>query len=183
MIAPRRLTAVLIGATLLFVGTACQISSPQRLGSTVKPYNADMPALPEEPHAAEAAVRTMVMKEAVTLLKASGLRYNQAQFDVQTAYDDADAQNGELSIAFRPCSDQQVKAMTDAIWAQGWAQGGISHGVNVHKGPLFLQFGKDIDGCELRLTTVNISQYLPGRGHHPRPRAGLFRGRRLTPPW
>jgi hypothetical protein len=32
----------------------------------------------------------------------------------------------------------------------------------VHKGPLFLHFGKNIDGCELRLNTVNISQYLPG---------------------
>jgi len=162
MNAPHRLAAALIGTTLLLSGTACQSSSPQTQGSTVKPYNADMPALPEEPNAAEAAVRSMVMKEAVSLLTASGLKYTQAQFDVQTAYDDADSQNGELSIAFRPCTDQQVKAMTDAIGAQGWAQGGISHGVNVHKGPLFLQFGKSIDGCELRLNTVNISQYLPG---------------------
>jgi hypothetical protein len=162
MSAPRRLAAVLIGTTLLLSGAACQSSSPQTEGSTVKPYNADMPALPESPKAAEAAVRAMLMKEAVPLLEASGLKYAHAQFGVPTSYDDEHSQNGDLLIQFRPCSDQETKAMTDAIWAHGWAQGGVSHGVNVHKGPLFLKFGKSIDGCDLHLTTVNISQYLPG---------------------
>jgi hypothetical protein len=35
-------------------------------------------------------------------------------------------------------ANADVQAMTAAIWANGWAQGGISHGVNVHKGPLYL---------------------------------------------
>jgi hypothetical protein len=142
--------------------TACQVSPPQTQGSTVKPYNADLPALPKDPNAAEAAVRTMVMNEVITLLKTSGLKYAYAQFDVRTAFNDADAQSGELLVAFRPCYEQQVKAMTDAVWAHGWAQDGISHGVNVHKGPLFLQFGHGEDGYDLHMSTVNISQYLPG---------------------
>ena len=162
MNAPRRLAAALIGTTLLLSGTACQSSSPQNQGSTVKPYNADMPALPKDPNAAEAAVSKMMMAEAVALLRASGLKYSAAQFDVQTAFDDEDAQSGDLLIVFRPCSVQQTQAMTDAIWAQGWAQGGVSDGVNVHKGPLYLQFGRGVDGCRFRMTTVNIKQYLPG---------------------
>lgn len=48
--------------------------------------------------------------------------------------------------------------MTAAIWVHGWAQGGISHGVNVHKGPLYLQWGKGYDGCDFEITTVNIRQ-------------------------
>lgn len=50
--------------------------------------------------------------------------------------------------------------MTATIRANGWEQGGISHGVNVHKGPLRLQGGKIFAGCRFRMTTVNISQHL-----------------------
>ncbi|MDQ1537038.1 MAG: hypothetical protein QOE58_1431 [Actinomycetota bacterium] len=35
---------------------------------------------------------------------------------------------------------------------------GISHDVNVHKGPLYLQWGNGSDGCRLQIATVNISQ-------------------------
>ena len=111
----RRLAAALIGSALLLTSTGCQASSPQTQGSTVKPRNTQMPSLPEDPNAAEAAVRAMLMKEAIVLLKASG-----------------------------------------------WAQGGVSHGVNVHKGPLYLQWGKGYSGCHFAMTTVNIRQYLPG---------------------
>jgi hypothetical protein len=123
---------------------------------------AEMPALPQDPHSAEAAVRKMMMDEVVLLLKASGLKYTNAQFDVPTAFDDDKAQSGDLLIQFRPCSDQQAQAMTTAIWANGWKQGVISHGVNVYKGPLYLLWGKGKDGCDFSMTTVNIYHYLPG---------------------
>jgi len=158
----RPLAAALIGSALLITGTGCQASSPQTQGSTVKPRIAQMPTLPEDPNAAEAAVRAMLMKEATALLKASGLKYTRAQFGVPTSFNEDKAQNGELAIEFEPCSDQQVQAMTAAIWANGWAQGGVSHGVNVHKGPLYLQWGKGYSGCHFAMTTVNIRQYLPG---------------------
>jgi len=160
MSAPRQLVVALIGVALLFGSTACQSSTPDPQGSTVKTQSAEMPTLPKDPVAAEAVVRKMLMGEAIVLLKASGLKYTRAQFDVPTSYDDDHTQNGDLAIVFDPCSNGQTQAMTDAIWANGWEQGGISHGVNVHKGPLFLQWGKGIDGCLFEITTVNISQRL-----------------------
>jgi hypothetical protein len=162
MNSPQRLAAALIGAALLITAAGCQSSTPDPQGSTVTTRNAEMPPLPEDPDAAEAAVRKILMDEAVVLLKASGLKYTAAQFDVPTAFDDDNAQSGDLSIQFRPCSDLQTQAMTAAIWAHGWEQGSISHGVNVRKGPLYLQWGNTIDGCPLEITTVNIYHYLPG---------------------
>lgn len=157
---PRKLAAALTGAALLVTGTGCQADPPPAQGSTVN--TAQMPDLPKDPDAAEAFVRRMLMKEAVVLLQATGLKYTAAQFDVPTSYDQEGAQNGDLLIEFRSCTDQHVQAMTEAILANGWQQAGISHGVNVRKGPLHLQWGKTIEGCPLELTTVNISHYLPG---------------------
>jgi hypothetical protein len=162
MSTPQRLAAVLIGAALLLGGTGCQGSTPNPQGSTMTTHNADMPPLPQDPHAAEAAVRKMMMDEAIVLLKASGLKYTEAQFDVPTAFDDDKAQSGDLLIQFRPCSDQQVQAMTAAISANGWTKGVISHQVNVYKGPLYLQWGQGKGGCDFTMTTVNIYDYLPG---------------------
>ena len=162
MSSPQRLAAALIGAALLLGGTGCQASTPPTTGSTVTNRTAEMPPLPEDPDAAEAAVRKMMMNEVVLLLKASGLRYTYAQFDVPTAFDDDKAQSGDVLIQFRPCSDQQTQAMTAAIWANGWKEGVISHGVNVRKGPLYLLWGKGKPGCDFRMTTVNIYHYLPG---------------------
>lgn len=155
---PPKLVAALIGAVLLVTGTGCQTDPPPDPGSTVN--TAQMPDLPDDPDAAKAVVRTMVMNEAIALLKATGLKYEAAQFRVPTSSDEDGAQNGDLLIEFAPCDDEQVQAMTAAIWANGWKQGGISHGVNVYKGPLYLQWGKTIDGCPLEITTVNISQRL-----------------------
>ena len=122
--------------------------------------NAQMPDLPKDEDAAKAIVRKMLMDEASVLLKASGLKYTAAQFDVPIAHDDDNAQNGELSIQFQPCSEEQVKVMTDAIWAHGWEKGSISHAVNVRKGPFYLQWGAGFDGCRFDMTTVNISQHM-----------------------
>ncbi len=160
MSSPRRLGMALIGAALMISGTGCQASTPPTQGSTMTPRNSQMPHLPEDQDAAKAVVRAMVMKEAVVLFKASGLKFTYAQFDVPLSYDEDNAQNGDLLIKIEPCSDPQVQAMTAAIWANGWAQGGISHSVNVHKGPLYLQWGNTIDGCRFWMTTVNISQHM-----------------------
>jgi hypothetical protein len=159
---PRTLAATLIGAALLVTGTGCQANPPATQGSTVTTGTAQMPDLPKDPDASEALVRTMMMKEAIVLLKTAGLKYTAAQFDVPSSYDEKGAQNGDLLIEFRSCTDEQVEAMTAAIWANGWQQAGISHGVNVRKGPLFLQWGIGYGGCRFEMTTVNISQYLPG---------------------
>src|ERR1035437_5893743 len=62
------------------------------------------------------------------------------------SHNDDNTQNGDPTIQFQPCSDVDVQAMTAAIWAHGWEQGSISHGVNVRKGPLYLQWGKVYGG-------------------------------------
>lgn len=157
----RQLAGGLIAVILLLSGTGCQ-SQAQSPGSTMQSQKAEMPRLPEDPAAAEAAVRKMLTDEARVLLKASGLKHTAAQFDVPTSFDDDKTQTGNLSIQFKPCSDAQVKAMTDAIWGHGWQQGSISHGVNVRKGPLYLQWGKGYGGAYFVMTTVNIDHYLPG---------------------
>lgn len=157
---PRQLVTGLITLTLLIGGTGCQSSTPDPQGNTMNTSKAQMPALPEDQDAAKAVVRKMLMDEASVLLKASGLKYTAAQFDVPIANDDDNEQNGELSIQFQPCSDAQEQAMTDAIWAHGWEKGSISHAVNVRKGPLYLQWGNTIDGCRFLMTTVNISQHM-----------------------
>lgn len=157
-----KVAAAIAWAALLLGGTACQASSPDPQGSTVKAQSAEMPDLPKDPDAAEAAVRKMLMGEAIVLLKASGLKYTDAQFDVPTSFDDDNAQSGDLLMDFDKCTDADEQAMTSAIRANGWSQGSISHGINVRKGPLYLQGGKGYGGCRFRMTTVNISQYLPG---------------------
>ena len=77
-----------------------------------------------------------------------------------TAFDDDKAQSGELSIQFQPCTDAQEQAMTDAIWANGWQKGSISHGVNVRKGPHYLLWGNMADGCIFEMTTMDVTQHL-----------------------
>jgi hypothetical protein len=160
MTSPRHLAIALITVTLLITATGCQSSTPDPQRSTMTTPNADMPPLPEDQDGAKAVVRTMMMKEAIRLLKASGLKYTYAQFDVPISYDDDNAQNGDLLIQFQPCTDANTQAMTAAIWAHGWEQGSISHGVNVRKGPLFLLWGNGSDGCRFRMTTVNINQHM-----------------------
>ena len=99
------------------------------------------------------------MDEAIVLLKASGLKYTAAQFEVPFS-DSSKTQKGDLLIQFEPCSEKQVKAMTGAISAQGWKKGSISHAVNVRKGPLYLQWGAGYQGCIFEMTTMNVSQHL-----------------------
>jgi len=160
MSSPRQVAAVLIGMALLLGGAGCQAKTPDPQGSAVKTQKAEMPALPDDENAAKAVVRTMLMDEAIVLLEATGMRYTSAQFDVPISFDDGDTQNGNLAIVFDPCSGEQEQAMTAAIWAQGWEQAGVSHGVSVSKGPLHLQWGNGYGGCIFRMTTVNISQHL-----------------------
>jgi hypothetical protein len=157
-----KLAMALAGAMLMVGGTGCQASRPQPQGSTVTTSSAQMPTLPQDPTQAEAAVRKMLIDEAIVLLKASGLKHTHAQFDVPTSFDDDNTQNGDLLIEFRKCTDADVQAMTAAIFAHGWKQDGVSHGVNVKKGPLHLEGGKNPEGCDFRMTTANIAQYLPG---------------------
>ena len=156
---PRQLAAGMIALTLLLAGTGCQSQTPDPQGSTMTTPNAQMPDLHKNEDAAKALVRKMLMDEASVLLKASGLKYTAAQFEVPFS-DSSNTQKGDLLIQFQPCSEEQVKAMTDAIWAHGWNKGSISHGVNVRKGPLYLLWGSGFDGCIFEITTMNVSQHM-----------------------
>jgi hypothetical protein len=158
----RPLAAAIAAMALLLGAAACQTSTPNPQGNTVHTQNAKMPALSDDPDTAEAVVRKMLMDEAIVLLKASGLKYTHAQFDVPTSFDDDKAQNGDLLVEFGGCTDADVQAMTSAIWANGWKEGSISHAVHGRKGPLDIQWGKGYGGCDFRMTTANIGQYLPG---------------------
>lgn len=156
---PRLLAAALIAATLLIAGTGCTSSTPDPQGSTMNTSTAQMPDLPGDQDAAKAVVRKMLMDEAILLLKASGLKYTAAQFEVPFS-DSDNSQKGELSIQFQPCTDAQEQAMTDAIWANGWQKGSVSHAVNLRKGPLYLQWGNTKRGCRFQMTTANSSQHM-----------------------
>jgi hypothetical protein len=156
----RRLTVALISSVLLITATGCMSSTPDPQGNTMTNRSAQMPALPKDADARKAFVRKLLMDQAVLLLKASGLKYTYAQFDVPIAFDDDNAQSGTVLIKFQPCTDQQTEAMTTAIRANGWTKGVISHQVNVRKGPLYLQWGQGKSGCEFTMTTVNISQHM-----------------------
>jgi hypothetical protein len=161
MSSPPKLAVTLVGAVLLIGITGCQARAPDPEGSNVTTQSAQMPPLPKDRDAAKAVVRKMLMDEAIVLLKATGLKYTSAQFDVPISYDDGDTQNGDLLIEFTKCTDADVQSLTAAVFAHGWKQaGGISHGVNVVKGPLRLGAGKNPDGCDFRMTTVDISQRL-----------------------
>jgi hypothetical protein len=149
----------MIALILLVAGTGCQSQTPDPQGGTMTTRNAQMPDLPNDEDAAKAIVRKMLMVEAGVLLKASSLKYTAAQFEVPFS-DSSKTQKGDLLIQFQPCSEEQVKAMTDAIWAHGWKKGSISHAVNVRKGPLYLQWGRGFDGCIFEMTTMDVSQHM-----------------------
>ena len=68
----------------------------------MKTKSAQMPPLPDDKNAAKAVVRKMLMDEAIVLLKASGLKHTSTQFDVPISFDDADTQNGNLTMQFAP---------------------------------------------------------------------------------
>jgi hypothetical protein len=82
MSALRRLAVAFVSATVTLAGAGCQFTSDSQ-GSSVKTQSAKMPDLPDDPVAAKAVVRKMLMDEAIVLLKAvSSQKYGKAQFDV-----------------------------------------------------------------------------------------------------
>jgi hypothetical protein len=125
MTSTRHLVAAMVGVALLLGGSAaaCQASKPDQR-STVTTQKAEMPDLPADPDAATAVVRKMLTDETILLLKASGLKYTGAQFDVPTSFDDDNAQSGDLSLSFDKCTDDDVRAMTAAIRATAGIKAG-----------------------------------------------------------
>jgi hypothetical protein len=144
----------MVGVVLLLLGaTACQTSTPEPKEGAMQ----TMPDLPDDPVAAKAVVRKMLMDEVIPLLKASGLKYTEAHFTVPMM---DDTQEGSVGMNFDPCSDEQVQAMTKAIWAHGWKQGSISSGLHVRKGPLDIHWGNGHGGCVFGMSTDYVSQHL-----------------------
>jgi len=155
-------------ALLLLGATACQTSTPDPQGSTMQ----TMPDLPDDPRAARAVVRKMLMEEVIPLLKASGLKYTYASFGV-SSMDEKD--RGGVGMSLDSCSDEHVQIMTKAIWAHGWKQGSISHGLHGRKGPLDIKWGNTIDGCKFDMHTDYVSQHLEITDDHSVPELAEFK--------
>jgi len=155
-------------ALLLLGATACQTSTPDPKGSPMQ----TMPDLPDDPRAARAVVRRMLMDEVIPLMKASGLRYTYASFGV-ASMDDKD--RGGVGMSFDSCTDEHVQAMTAAIWAHGWKQGSISHALHVRKGPLDIQWAKGYGGCTFDMHTDYVSQHLEITADHGVPELAEFK--------
>jgi len=119
MSSPRWLAAALVGVRLLITATACQSSTPHPQGSTVKTESAQIPSLPNDRDAARAAY-CLRRRERPDRRPIAALR----------------------AMRRRPGG-----AMTSAVWADGWKQAGVSHGVNVRKGPSFFSGARDTTGA------------------------------------
>ncbi len=76
---------------------------------------------------------------------------------------DHDAVTGSLTVSFgkldRSAWDGVQATMSAAAQATGWGQAGVSHGMNLRKGPFFLRGGCGIErGCVYTIDTSNIKQ-------------------------
>jgi hypothetical protein len=87
-----------------------------------------------------------------------------------------DKDSGGVGMSFDPCSPEQVQVMTKAIWAHGWTQGSISHGLHGRKGPLDIKWGNTIDGCMFDMHTDYVSQHLEITADHSVPELAAFKG-------
>jgi len=142
----RQLATALIGILVLLTSAGC----------------AEMPTLPRDPDDAEAVVRTMLLNETTALCKASGVKFDSAEFDVRASderpYDDY----GEMYILLISCTREQLDSMTDVIRSHGWLQSRRSGRVDAHKGALKLTWANDSSTvCVFKMITKTVSQHLP----------------------
>jgi len=159
----RRLATALLGIVVLLTSAGC----------------AEMPPLPQDPDAAEAVVRKMLLDETTVLFKASGVKFDSAEFDVRASderpYDDY----GEMYIILIACTREQLDSMTDVIRSHGWLQSSRSGRVDAHKGALKLIWANDYSTlCVFKMTTMTVSQHLPDiEGIDEVPELAVFKAR------
>ncbi len=124
-----------------------------------------MTGLPTDETGARAEIRRRLVEQWRPLLQASGLKFVAARWGIDPAPYDDGAVTGSLTVSFGKVEESQrdgVQAtMTAAAQATGWGQAGVSHGMNLRKGPFFLNGGcGGIDGCNYTIETSNIKQDL-----------------------
>lgn len=146
MLRSRRLATALLGTVVLLTSAGC----------------AEMPPLPQDPVAAEAVVRKMLLDETTMLFKASGVKFDSAEFDVRQSDERPHDSYGEIYIMLFLCTREQLDSMTDVIRSHGWLQSSSSGRVDAHKGALNLTWANDSSTlCGFRMTTMTVSQHLP----------------------
>lgn len=149
--------------------------APMPTSSTPDP-NADPVPLPtyDNPDAARAAIRTMLLDEAAALIRASEFPLGASAFSI-----DNDPQRGGragvLSFAERNTRTEPVSRLRPEQWPRiegdmaaaardlGWTQAGEYPGLNLRKGPLFFRGGCSIHSCSYEMetswTSQNVQEY------------------------
>jgi len=104
-----------------------------------------MPPLPVDPHAAMVEVRRLLAEQMAPLLADSGQRWTDVRFMLTTSETDETAYQGYLFVtvsgtAGNPADGRDPpERLGTAARARGWDDGGVSHLLNVIRGPYHLR--------------------------------------------
>jgi len=169
----KALLLAVIGALTFAVGSCtqqpAQHPSTSTDGATVtldpnRPPEA-MADLPQEPAAMTAEIRRRLLAEWVPILQSSGLTAHSARLWFWLDTTGGDGWRSEVEVSFGSPDPSQWPAIEAAIakgaTANGWGAAGVSHGLNVRKGPFFLRGGCAVSGgCAYQITAPKVVAHL-----------------------
>ena len=104
----------------------------------------EMPPLPVDPHAAMVEVRRLLVEQMAPLLADSGQRWTEVRFLLTTSEIDETAYQGYLFVTVAGTAGRYTEGidpperLAKAARARGWDDGGISHRLNMVRGPYHL---------------------------------------------
>lgn len=113
--------------------------------------------LPADPGQARDELRRRLVEAWSPVLQDSGLRYQSARFATHFHTDGAGWWDGSIVVNFgvHPESEwpQIEQAMARAAAQHGWGQAGVSHALNLRRGPLQLRGACSVNGCSYVIET------------------------------
>ncbi len=129
--------------------------------------------LPRDPGAATQEIRRRMIDEWRSVLRSTGRQIDKATFG--TSYLSAPPSwSAQMTVSFSVRDESQwpdlESALATAVARNGWTQAGVSHGLSVRKGPLFLKGGCSVSTtCTFqvrtaRLEDVTLAPNEPGDG-------------------
>ena len=115
-------------------------------GSTAAPpsISREMPPLSADPHAAMVEVRRLLVEQMAPLLADSGQQWTEVRFLLNTSEVDETAYQGYLFVTVAGTAGRYTDGMdpperlAKSARARGWDDGGISHRLNMVRGPYHL---------------------------------------------
>ncbi|MDE9364661.1 hypothetical protein PZ938_03510 [Luteipulveratus sp. YIM 133132] len=113
--------------------------------------------LPREPVAATDALRLQMVSAWRPLLRDSGLRYQRAGFSTTMWRDDR--YEARLTVMLDDADPDGVDIrIARAAASNGWGQAGVSHGLNLRKGPFVLSGQCIPDRCSYEIWLDDLEQ-------------------------